>query len=208
MTEPSGLRNLPRPRESVTSFCFSETRRAGFRHETHISTEQPASQTDARISCPYGHQGRPARFEPASRERPRASCPLIQGEPTSVSKTKSDTYPRSSRLTSSKEFHRVLETGQRCGNRYFTVLFSPNQADSPRLGLAIARKATGNSVRRNRIKRLIREAFRRSSSRIFPVDVVVMAKPSVKEASVKDIRSSLDRIWQRINEQCATSSSE
>jgi len=54
----------------------------------------------------------------------------------------------------------------------------PNRINITRLGLTVSKKV-GKSVKRNRVKRLIRESFRLSQKQIMPgYDIVVVAKPS------------------------------
>jgi len=70
-------------------------------------------------------------------------------------------FPKCRRISKSKEFIRVREKGQIIQNKYFKMIFSrrENIDESSRLGIIVSKKF-GNSVRRNKIKRLIREAFR------------------------------------------------
>ena len=54
----------------------------------------------------------------------------------------------------------------------------PNRINITRLGLTVSKKV-GKSVKRNRVKRLIRESFRLSQKQIMPgYVIVVVAKPS------------------------------
>lgn len=82
------------------------------------------------------------------------------------------------RLTRRSEFVACYNDGRRFFSRYF-ILFALKhpEAKSPwRFGLAVSRKA-GNAVRRNRIKRVLREFFRLHAEEVpMGVDIVVVPK--------------------------------
>jgi ribonuclease P protein component len=85
-------------------------------------------------------------------------------------------YPSRFRLTRSSEFSLVFSKGKRRSGEHYTIVFRKNALGYPRLGMVVSRK-TGNAVKRNRIKRVVREAFRLNKSLFDSLDVVVMAKP-------------------------------
>lgn len=69
------------------------------------------------------------------------------------------TYPKSLRIRSKSEFSAVFEAKVRASRGPLTLYGRPNGLAYPRLGLAVGKKV-GSAPKRNRIKRLLREAFR------------------------------------------------
>ena len=80
----------------------------------------------------------------------------------------------------------------------FVVQCSRNEAGSARLGMAVSTRAAGNSVRRNRLRRLIRESFRMHRQELPAVDVLVTARPAAAQASNRAVFESLAGLWQRV----------
>jgi ribonuclease P protein component len=70
-------------------------------------------------------------------------------------------YPRRMRLSGSAEFLSMRNSGMRINAGPLQFQGRPNDLGHPRLGLSVSRRV-GSSVKRNRIKRLLREAFRLS----------------------------------------------
>ena len=92
--------------------------------------------------------------------------------------------PRRRRVSRSAEFERVYRQGRSKGNRYFVLYAFPREpdtpVDSPRLGLSVSRRV-GGAVDRNRVKRVLREAFWEEAPRL-PAgsDYVVVARPDAR----------------------------
>ncbi|MBI2560128.1 MAG: ribonuclease P protein component, partial [Planctomycetes bacterium] len=68
-------------------------------------------------------------------------------------------FPKSERLLKRKEFQSVFDEGRTFRNNELLVYALPNGMNKSRLGLVVGKKV-GNAVRRNRVKRILREAFR------------------------------------------------
>jgi ribonuclease P protein component len=108
-------------------------------------------------------------------------------------------YPRSLRLLTAAEFQQVFKRcDYKASDRLMTVLAIHNGLDYPRLGTAVSIKAAGNAVRRNRIKRLIRESFRQHQLSLAGLDLVVTVRHGLSALSNPQILAILDTHWRTI----------
>lgn len=82
-------------------------------------------------------------------------------------------FPSTMRLKLRRDFRRVYREGRVWKGECFTLHVLP-EANGPRIGIVISRR-WGNAVERNRMKRLLREAFRKNAYRL--PDVAIIAKP-------------------------------
>jgi ribonuclease P protein component len=88
-------------------------------------------------------------------------------------------FPKTRRLVSNRQFKAVLDHGRRAGNSLLTLYVAENDRGRPRLGISVG-KASGKAVVRNRLKRLLREAFRQSQDLLPPsFDYLLMISPSL-----------------------------
>jgi ribonuclease P protein component len=116
-------------------------------------------------------------------------CPP-DAEPEVAHGSQTQGFTRAQRLLKSAEFGRVLVSGVRSSDRFFTVLACAGASGTARLGLTISRRSAKRAVDRNTLKRLAREAFR--CKRLPAWDFVVMSKPSAAAADKHILRQSLD----------------
>lgn len=100
-------------------------------------------------------------------------------------------FPRSCRLTARRQFLHVYDKGLQTRRRSFMVFAHPSDVDVSRLGLTVT-KRTGNAVTRNRIKRKLRDAFRRRRSEIPQgIDLVINARRSVLDTTSEQLERDL-----------------
>ncbi|RMG59978.1 MAG: ribonuclease P protein component [Gammaproteobacteria bacterium] len=108
-------------------------------------------------------------------------------------------FPRSARLLRPEAYRRVFNDARRVTSPAFTVLVHRQTPPAePRLGLAISRKCARRAVDRNRIKRIVRDSFRRHRGHLPPVDLVVMCRPQAARAERAELHRQLEQIWQRL----------
>jgi ribonuclease P protein component len=86
------------------------------------------------------------------------------------------TFGKDERIRSRRDYLTVYQQGVRSHSRHFTVIAHRNPTGKKRLGITVGKKV-GNAVKRNRIKRLLREFFRLNKEQFPPSqDTVIMAR--------------------------------
>ena len=118
--------------------------------------------------------------------------------------TASEGFPRSARLTRARDFERVLRHPDfRLGAGPLRLNAVFTRMHCPRLGLVVGRKAVSRAAARNRIKRVIRERFRRARAGLGGVDLVIRVLGPVTRA---DLHRHLDRLFAELNERSSGAS--
>ncbi|GAU75788.1 ribonuclease P protein component [Fusibacter sp. 3D3] len=93
-------------------------------------------------------------------------------------------------LKKPSEFSKVYKRGKSFADKYLVMYILPNKLGFTRVGLSVSKKV-GNSVRRNRIKRLIREAFRLNYLSNGNYDIVFIARVRSNDADYAKIEKSM-----------------
>jgi ribonuclease P protein component len=110
--------------------------------------------------------------------------------------TKGNSFPKASRLRVNSQFRFVLAKRLSARDELLLLYACENSLDYPRLGISIG-KSCGNAVVRNRLKRLLREAFRQNKQLIAPgFDFMVSMSPQWvrQNRDTKDVKAALGAI--------------
>lgn len=109
-------------------------------------------------------------------------------------------FSQDERLSLKRDFDRVFRKGRVFRFHEITVRALPNGLPRSRLGVSVG-KRHGNAVRRNRIKRLLREAFRLNKQVLSkPVDVAVVPRSEWRDLSLGTIEPTFRKVLLTIEE--------
>lgn len=98
------------------------------------------------------------------------------------------------RLRRSREIAHCQKVGRKLHTKHFLVIVKRSESSVSRLALAVTLKIDKSAVRRNLIKRRVREVFRVLKGRFnCPLDVVVVARHGVQALSFDDYSSEITR---------------
>lgn len=107
--------------------------------------------------------------------------------------------PGRGRLSRSADFDRVFRSGRSHASREFVLYVFPRaEAGPPRLGLSVSRKV-GGAVERNRVKRLLREAFASQAARLAGgIDAVVVARRDAHALAEREGLHGVQRVLSQL----------
>ena len=113
-------------------------------------------------------------------------------------------FPKSARLTKRPQYLAMNRESHRLVSPHFIYLWKPNGLPHCRLGITVT-KRVAPAVGRNRVKRLVREAFRLAPANGAPrpkgVDLVVIAKKGAPSLSYAQTARELAQALRRIQEE-------
>jgi len=103
-------------------------------------------------------------------------------------------FKKSERILKSEDYASVRLAGVSSYTKHFRVMSMPNNLGITRLGITVSKKI-GNAVKRNRIKRIVRELFRLNKS-FFPdgYDIVIVARRDASHLSYYMASDELFRV--------------
>lgn len=86
-------------------------------------------------------------------------------------------FPSKFRIRKRAEFVQIQRDGAKIYCKHFLIIVRPSKSGDSRLGVVVTRKLDKRAVRRNRLKRQLREIFRLNRSNLrSPLDIVIIAR--------------------------------
>jgi ribonuclease P protein component len=112
-----------------------------------------------------------------------------------ASRARPASFPKTARLRQRADFTRVFDGGRRLASPVLALHWL--SAPEARLGIAVSRKVDPNAVGRNRIKRVLRDAFRACRAQLSPADYVVVARAAASALDKAGLREAFLEALQR-----------
>lgn len=101
-------------------------------------------------------------------------------------------------LNKNYEFIRAYKRGKFFVGKYVVLYILSNRYNVNRLGISISRKY-GNSVKRNRLKRIIKEIYRQFEEDLKQgLDIVITARKSTEIPEFKDLKKEMHFLFRRL----------
>jgi len=108
--------------------------------------------------------------------------------------TRDERLRREERLRRKRDFETIAKEGIRRHTKNFLVIMRKNDEGFSRVG-AVASKRLGGAVERNRVKRLMREFFRRNKDRLPPsTDYVIVGKKGAEDLPYDHVVDELNAL--------------
>ncbi len=135
-------------------------------------------------------------------------CPAVAARAVNVSPSsqlspmtpREEGLPRRQRVLKRGDFVRGYETGTKIFGRHVVLFVMPNELGHPRIGVTATRKL-GKAHDRNRVKRWVREVFRRNQASLGLItissDLLVNVKPAARATTFDDFSKDLLAVFRK-----------
>lgn len=108
-------------------------------------------------------------------------------------------FPRSKRLLKKQQFRDVLSHGKKHVAECFVFYIKKNDQNTAKLGIIVAKRFVKLAVKRNTIKRIIRESFRQSDNMpSLNLDIVIVCRSNLSKLNKSQLRAELNQRWEKL----------
>lgn len=103
-----------------------------------------------------------------------------------------------SRIRTQAEYQQVFQANKKIFSQFFVLYYQGNDLNHGRLGIIISKRNLRLAVSRNRVRRLVREAFRLQQNKLTGLDIVIVAKKTANKALNSELQQCLEKLWARL----------
>ena len=111
-----------------------------------------------------------------------------------VTLSKNLNFPKSARLLKGHEFRHMRENAKSIRGKSIVLCYCPAPDESKRLGIIVSKRFHKHAVKRNRAKRIIREAYRHLQDILPNHWFVIISRAQLADKSAVDVQEDLLRL--------------
>jgi len=101
-----------------------------------------------------------------------------------------ETFGPRERIRTKRDFLFLFKEGKRYKDKYFNLIYFPNNLNFSRMAIIVSKKV-GNAVTRNKMKRWMRDLFRRNKEFLkHNLDILIIVKKEIQETSWTNLREN------------------
>ena len=102
--------------------------------------------------------------------------------------------PKQAKLIKTDDFSSVFNLRKRIATPYLVMRFKPNALNRPRLGLIVAKKTAKLAVKRNYMRRVLRELFRLNQHELPAIDLVIQAQKVFETVDFNRVKQEFEQL--------------
>ncbi len=106
--------------------------------------------------------------------------------------------PKQAKLIKTDDFSSVFNLRKRIASPYLVMRFKPNLLNRPRLGLIVAKKTAKLAVKRNYMRRVLRELFRLNQHNLPSIDLVIQAQKTFEKTDFNQVKQEFEQLMLKL----------
>ena len=100
--------------------------------------------------------------------------------------------PKQAKLVKTDDFSSVFNLRKRVANKHLVLRYRPNNNNAARLGLIVAKKTAKLAVKRNYMRRVLRELFRLKQHQLPAVDMVIQVQKAFEKPEFVEVKQAFN----------------
>jgi ribonuclease P protein component len=109
-------------------------------------------------------------------------------------------------MVKTDDFSSVFNLRKRIASHHLVMRYRLNETKMARMGLIVSKKTAKLAVRRNYMRRVLRELFRLNQHNLLPIDLVIQVQTSFEEPNFMQIKQEFESLLLKLSTKLASES--